>query len=133
MKNAAAVVAMFLLTGCAPALAKPSAVQNPGQPSRCATLLVKALTSPNAVVHGAFACQDDALRAQATAGGITSDADLQGVAQSPPVYLHPHLAGQLPDGGWEWLASVDTGSALNTVHILVWTDSDGRVSQVALT
>lgn len=101
-------------------------------PSRCAALLVRAVTSPSTVVHGAWVCQDADLQKRATAAGIMTDADLESLAQSPPVYSHAVLRGQLPDGnGWEWTATLDTGSATSTGHIIVWTDPDGKVSNLA--
>lgn len=83
--------AIVFLTGCSGQDAARSMAGLPpaSQPkASCADTFAHAMASPDVVVHGAFACLTDSLKASAESHGIHSDADIHSFAQVRPIYSH---------------------------------------------
>jgi hypothetical protein len=94
---------LVLATGCSLSGSGNSATQ-PAYP-RCAGVLAQALISPNTPVAGSYACIDPGL---ASASHITSDVDMQTIAQQAPVYTAYRYVGHTTNGYYfEFSTSTD--------------------------
>jgi hypothetical protein len=101
LASVALACAALLATACS--LSGNSAKQ-PAYP-RCAGVLAQALISPNTPVAGSYACIDPGL---ASASHITSDADMQTIAQQAPVYTAYRYVGHTTNGYYfEFSTSTD--------------------------
>lgn len=121
------VASLTLAVGCSvpvpQQLARSTAPGNHG----CADRFARALASPGVQIPGAFACQTEALQRSAHDAGVNNDADLQSMAQRPPVFTSSRLVGQTSNGFAYELDGPD-GRALLTLSLA----RDGRVAHFNL-
>lgn len=112
------LLALAGLLACGPSRAHAAAPV-----PRCATLEARALTSPNAPVAGAFACLAPDL---AQRSGLSSDADIQAIAASEPVYTSYRYLGHTTKGYYFEFSAGNVAAGCGRFHI----DDHGQVDRV---